>query len=254
MTQEITSYFRKKLGDVTVNLTRINYKNGKRNRTVYVYKDSFTPDDYSFLHTFETTVSDSTPYRVQMVHYIATKELLSCTPYSWPVAVLKFHWENGDSWETLEKRIFHPESVPVGACTVNELNDFICSTKCVVSPEMSEMIQEKLFKFGWTWGAGQKGVLYTDKPFLYFHESKYITYGIDFEHFKEKEFKEVRATDILNMTIKPQKFNIKLEINVDDVEAECSYDAECAVMNDVSEALEKLGYKNFTAHSSINKS
>ena len=66
----------------------------------------------------------------------------------------------------------------------------------------SAEIQKKLFSFGYSWGNGNcKVVSNANKPFLFIHDYKTITYGDDMNHFKEHEHREITAEEILSLEI-----------------------------------------------------
>lgn len=76
----------------------------------------------------------------------------------------------------------------------------LSNTKVYVDGK-SEEIQNKLFELGFYWENYGKKRLCTDKPFLYINRNLTIEYGSDMACFKDNEFKEIKADEILSITI-----------------------------------------------------
>lgn len=76
----------------------------------------------------------------------------------------------------------------------------VSDTKVYVDGK-SEEIQNKLFELGFYWENYGKKRFCTDKPFLYINRNLTIEYGSDMACFKDNEFKEIKADDILSITI-----------------------------------------------------
>lgn len=65
----------------------------------------------------------------------------------------------------------------------------------------SEEIQRKLFELGFSWKTFKKEVVNECMPFLYIYPDLHLLAGNDMESFKNKEFVEIKADDILSITI-----------------------------------------------------
>lgn len=76
----------------------------------------------------------------------------------------------------------------------------LSNTKVYVDGK-SEEIQNKLFELGFYWENYGKKRFCTDKPFLYINRNLTIEYGSDMACFKDNEFKEIKADEILSITI-----------------------------------------------------
>lgn len=63
----------------------------------------------------------------------------------------------------------------------------------------SEEIQEKLFELGCQWPVNGKCVFYEDSPFLYVDEDGLLKAGNKMNNFVNKEYREVKADEILAM-------------------------------------------------------
>ena len=63
----------------------------------------------------------------------------------------------------------------------------------------SEEIQKKLFKMGCRWAVSGRMVCYADSPFLYVDEDGMISAGNKMNNFVSKEYREVKADEILAM-------------------------------------------------------
>jgi hypothetical protein len=76
-------------------------------------------------------------------------------------------------------------------------------TKVYVGTRLKE-VQEKLFELGYEWSGGEKFVIDTDAQFLYIGRApipsrkNIITYGCDYDYFKNDDKREVTADEILN--------------------------------------------------------
>ena len=97
--------------------------------------------------------------------------------------------------------------------TKEEIRKILDNTKVYVNGKSKE-IQEKLFSFGYIWGSRSKIVNNTDKPFLFIHNDKTITYGDDMNYFREYKKKEITAEEILSIELTEplyREFKIKEE-------------------------------------------
>lgn len=65
----------------------------------------------------------------------------------------------------------------------------------------SEEIQEKLFYFGFKWLGGKDKVRFLNSPFLFLKANMYIGHDNDMIFFKSHDFKEIKADDILSISI-----------------------------------------------------
>lgn len=65
----------------------------------------------------------------------------------------------------------------------------------------SEEIQRKLFELGFSWKTFKKEVVNECMPFLYIHPDLHLLAGNDMEFFKNKEFVEIKADEILSIKI-----------------------------------------------------
>lgn len=83
--------------------------------------------------------------------------------------------------------------------TREEINKFLANTKVYVAGK-SEEIQKKLFALGYKWNEGGTDVSYTQAPFLYIHEFRRITYGLDMCDFAGYEYREISAEEILTIS------------------------------------------------------
>lgn len=63
----------------------------------------------------------------------------------------------------------------------------------------SEEIQRKLFELGFSWKTFKKEVVNECMPFLYIYPDLHLLAGNDMEFFKNKEFVEIKANDILSI-------------------------------------------------------
>ena len=85
--------------------------------------------------------------------------------------------------------------------TREEIIKFLDNTKVYVNGKSKE-IQEKLFSFGYSWGNGNCEVVSNaNKPFLFIHYYKTITYGADMNHFIEHINREITADEILSLEL-----------------------------------------------------
>lgn len=76
----------------------------------------------------------------------------------------------------------------------------LSNTKVYVD-DKSEDIQKKLFEIGFEWADGKRKVFYTEMPFLYIYFGLQLKGGSNMNSFKNNEFKEIKADDILSLTI-----------------------------------------------------
>lgn len=83
--------------------------------------------------------------------------------------------------------------------TKEEIKKILDNTKVYVNGKSKE-IQEKLFSFGYKWSSGKK-VSYINKPFLFIHNDRTVTYGDDMDHFTKDEMKEITAEEILSIKL-----------------------------------------------------
>lgn len=95
------------------------------------------------------------------------------------------------------------------------------------NPELSEVIQKRLFEFGVKWWINGSIASYTSKPFLYIDSRKCISYGVSEEVFLAHECKEIPAASLLI----PEGFMIKVN----------SKEEKVKVIN----LLIGVGYKSF---------
>lgn len=66
----------------------------------------------------------------------------------------------------------------------------------------SEEIQKKLFEIGFMWASNSKEVSYTHKPFIIISsQNMYLTTTSDMLYFRDDKSKEIKADDILSITI-----------------------------------------------------
>lgn len=81
----------------------------------------------------------------------------------------------------------------------------LADTKVYVAGKSKE-IQEKVFQLGYRWGniSSQTTLDRLSFPFLFFHESGYITYGNDMDKFLVHNNKEVTADYILSLEPEPE--------------------------------------------------
>lgn len=86
--------------------------------------------------------------------------------------------------------------------TKQEAINYLSDTKVYVDGKSKE-IQEKLFEIGFTWCdmTNYKAMLEIREPFLYMFSDKRIYAGSDMINFKNKNFREIKAEDILNLKI-----------------------------------------------------
>ncbi len=69
----------------------------------------------------------------------------------------------------------------------------IKNIKLKVTPEQSRKIQEICFSKGIFWGATGNIVMYTDAPYLYIENGRYLYYGRRYEDYKTDRGKEMDA-------------------------------------------------------------
>lgn len=82
-----------------------------------------------------------------------------------------------------------------------EIRKYLDNTKVYVNGKSKE-IQEKLFSFGYSWyGCNPTKVNCEDKPFLYIDDNKKISHGDSMLYFKEHEYREISAKQILSMKV-----------------------------------------------------
>lgn len=80
----------------------------------------------------------------------------------------------------------------------------VSDTKVYVDGKSKE-IQEKLFKLGFFWNEYgkeySKETMLTNEPFIFINRNYAIRPGSSMNSFKHNEFKEIKADDILSITI-----------------------------------------------------
>lgn len=76
----------------------------------------------------------------------------------------------------------------------------LSNTKVYVDGKSKE-IQEKLFEIGFSWEILKKEVVHESMPFLYIHSDLHLLIGNSMETFKNNKLVEIRADDILSITI-----------------------------------------------------
>lgn len=77
----------------------------------------------------------------------------------------------------------------------------LSNTKVYVDGKSKE-IQEKLFELGFRWASNSKEVSYTNKPFILISsQNMYLTTSSDMLYFRDDKYKEIKANDILSITI-----------------------------------------------------
>ena len=85
--------------------------------------------------------------------------------------------------------------------TRKEINEFLANTKVHVNGKSKE-IQEKLFSLGYGWNFGNPTKLgKIDIPFLFIHKNRCITYVDDMRYFKEHDYREITAEQILSLEL-----------------------------------------------------
>lgn len=77
---------------------------------------------------------------------------------------------------------------------------FLSNTKVYVDGKSKE-IQEKLFELGFKWEYNYNKVVEIDRPFLFMDEDMDISHSSSMNHFKGAENKEIKAEEILAITI-----------------------------------------------------
>lgn len=76
----------------------------------------------------------------------------------------------------------------------------LSNTKVYVDGK-SEEIQKKLFEIGFSWKTFKKQIVNTEMPFIYIHSDLLLLGGNGMTFFKEYKFKELKADEILSITI-----------------------------------------------------
>lgn len=76
----------------------------------------------------------------------------------------------------------------------------LSNTKVYVDGK-SEEIQKKLFELGFMWASNYKKVSYTQKPFIFISNNMFMPTGSDMLYFKDNKSIEIKADDILSITI-----------------------------------------------------
>lgn len=76
----------------------------------------------------------------------------------------------------------------------------LSNTKVYVDGK-SEEIQNKLFEIGFKWNFKFCKIAVTDSPFLFMNEDMAISHSSDMNLFKGSENREIKADDILSITI-----------------------------------------------------
>ena len=85
--------------------------------------------------------------------------------------------------------------------TREEIKKFLDNTKVYVNGKSKE-IQEKLFSFGYHWIDGSlTEVCYIRSPFLFIYKNGDIAYSKDMVYFKEHEYREIFADEIISLEI-----------------------------------------------------
>mgnify|MGYP000036969460 CR=1 FL=1 len=69
----------------------------------------------------------------------------------------------------------------------------IKNIKLKVTPEQSRKVQEICFSKGIVWGAPGATVSYTDAPYLYITDGRFLTYGHDYHFFTTMRRQEMDA-------------------------------------------------------------
>lgn len=88
----------------------------------------------------------------------------------------------------------------------NTLDNRVINIKVYVDGR-SEQIQEKLFELGCEWPVNGKCVSYEDSPFLYVDEDGLLKAGNKMNNFVNKEYREVKADEVLAMEKKEEPKN-----------------------------------------------
>ncbi len=68
----------------------------------------------------------------------------------------------------------------------------IKNIKLRVTPEQSRKVQEICFSKGIAWGAGTS-VQYTEAPYLYIEDGRCLTYGLEYNFYKNNKREEMDA-------------------------------------------------------------
>ena len=68
----------------------------------------------------------------------------------------------------------------------------IKNIKLKVTPEQSRKVQEICFSKGIVWGTGTS-VQYTEAPYLYIEGGRCLTYGLEYEFYKNNKREEMDA-------------------------------------------------------------
>ena len=69
----------------------------------------------------------------------------------------------------------------------------IKNIKLKVTPEQSRKVQEICFGKGIVWGVTRDTVSYTDAPYLYITDGRFLTYGHDYHFFTTNRRQEMDA-------------------------------------------------------------
>ena len=65
--------------------------------------------------------------------------------------------------------------------------------KLEVTPEQSRKVQEICFSKGIVWGAVTTSVQYTEAPYLYIGDGRCLTYGLEYQFYKNNKREEMDA-------------------------------------------------------------
>ena len=68
----------------------------------------------------------------------------------------------------------------------------IKNIKLKVTPEQSRKVQKICFSKGIVWGAGTS-VQYTEAPYLYIEGGRHLTYGLEYNFYKNNKREEMDA-------------------------------------------------------------
>lgn len=95
--------------------------------------------------------------------------------------------------------------------TIEEIQAFLANTKVFVNGK-SRKIQERLFKFGYSWGNGDKKVAFTESQFLFIYPDLFLyhsgdtVYFSDMVYFSKHENREITAEQILALEVTEPTF------------------------------------------------
>lgn len=76
----------------------------------------------------------------------------------------------------------------------------LSNTKVYVDGK-SEEIQNKLFEIGFKWGSVGAEIHHMESPFIFIYQDLSLGHGCDMCFFKKYEYAEIKADDILSITI-----------------------------------------------------